>query len=353
MDNQISIIVPIFNCSSFLRQCMDSLVNQTYQNIQIICVNDGSTDDSLNIINEYARNDNRILVYTQINMGLSESRNRGVQLSSGDYIMFVDSDDYLDLNTCEIALNKAIETNASIVQFSYIKEFAGFSKIVHSYNNDFSCHVDRTFIRKLFGPIGDELKYPEKVDLPISAWGKLYKKELVVDTKFVSTKYVGTEDLLFQILTFNKCDYFSYIDLPLYHYRRSVLGTLTTKYMPDKFEKWINMYNLLFAIIKRGNYEKEFEIALYNRIAVSLIGIGLNETYSGAKFSVKAKRIKSILNDDLYAKALKDLKIKIMPIQWKVFFTFLKLRYSFLIVLFLSVIEYLRTRNLWFAKKLS
>lgn len=90
---KVSIIVPVYNVENYLRKCLDSLINQTLKNIEIICINDGSTDNSLSILEEYASKDERIIVINQENAGVSSARNRGLEIATGEYIAFVDADD--------------------------------------------------------------------------------------------------------------------------------------------------------------------------------------------------------------------------------------------------------------------
>lgn len=100
----ISIIVPVYNVSKFLPQCLDSLIKQSYQNIEIIAVNDGSTDNSLEILNRYAQTFSQIRIISQANAGLSAARNTGIATSKGEYLCFVDSDDWMDTDTCRKAI---------------------------------------------------------------------------------------------------------------------------------------------------------------------------------------------------------------------------------------------------------
>lgn len=116
-NNLISIIVPVYNVDLYLRDCLDSIVNQTYRNIEIIIVDDGSSDNSGAICDEYGSRDNRIKVIHQANSGVSEARNVGLDIAIGDYILFVDSDDWIDKEVCETVLELAIEQNADIVCF--------------------------------------------------------------------------------------------------------------------------------------------------------------------------------------------------------------------------------------------
>lgn len=102
---KISIVVAVYNIESYLNQCLDSLINQTIKDIEIICVNDGSTDNSQNIINEYSKKDSRIKVINQDNKGISAARNAGIDAATGEYLLFIDGDDYIDLDLCEKCLN--------------------------------------------------------------------------------------------------------------------------------------------------------------------------------------------------------------------------------------------------------
>ncbi len=145
MDNiKVSIIVPVYNVEKYLQSCMDSLVNQTLEDIEIICVNDGSTDNSLEILESYAKKDSRIKVFTIENSGNSIARNYGIKIAKGKYVGFVDSDDYinetmfeklynsceqndLDLAICKISLfddkTGEVNNNLSLLQFGYFQGF--------------------------------------------------------------------------------------------------------------------------------------------------------------------------------------------------------------------------------------
>lgn len=118
---KISIIVPVYNVEKYLRKCLDSLVNQTLNDIEIICINDGSKDSSLDILNEYAQKDSRIRLINQENTGVSAARNAGLAVAEGEYVIFVDSDDYLELQACELAYNKIFELDADLLVFDYTK----------------------------------------------------------------------------------------------------------------------------------------------------------------------------------------------------------------------------------------
>ena len=117
---KVSIIVPIYNAEEYLPKCIDSLINQTYQNIEIILLNDGSTDNTQNIIASYK--DKRIIAINKKNTGIADTRNEGIKKSTGEYIMFVDSDDYLELNSIELLIKKLEKDKSDIVMFNYYLE---------------------------------------------------------------------------------------------------------------------------------------------------------------------------------------------------------------------------------------
>ena len=118
-DRLVSIIVPVYNVEKYLSKCIESLINQTYTNIEILLINDGSTDNSKKICEQFKEKDSRIKLINKENGGLSDTRNKGLQEAIGKYIAFVDSDDYINENTVEDNLKTAIEKNADIVIFCF------------------------------------------------------------------------------------------------------------------------------------------------------------------------------------------------------------------------------------------
>ena len=124
MNELISIIVPVYKVEPYLNKCVDSIINQTYKNIEIILVDDGSPDNCGKICDDYTKKDSRIKVIHKKNGGLSDARNYGIEASIGDYIMFVDSDDYISANMCEILLKTAKKYNADIINCNFEEVFS-------------------------------------------------------------------------------------------------------------------------------------------------------------------------------------------------------------------------------------
>ena len=132
---KISIVVPVYNVEKYLSKCLESLISQTLADIEIICINDGSTDKSLEILENYASKDNRVKIINQENQGVSTARNNGLACANGEYVTFVDSDDWLESNSCEELYNKAIQTNSDIVLFSHYDVFPN-KKTPYNLAND-------------------------------------------------------------------------------------------------------------------------------------------------------------------------------------------------------------------------
>jgi glycosyltransferase involved in cell wall biosynthesis len=121
MKDLISIVIPVYNTAKYLPRCIESIINQTYKNLEIIIVDDSSTDDSGKIADEYSKKDSRIIIIHQENRGISIARNKAIEVATGDFIGFVDSDDYIEIDMYELLLNTIKEYNADIVQCSYYR----------------------------------------------------------------------------------------------------------------------------------------------------------------------------------------------------------------------------------------
>ena len=209
---KVSIILPIYNVEKYLRQCLDSCINQTLKDIEIICVNDGSTDNCLEIINEYARKDNRIKVINQNNQGLSMARNNGVDIATGEYILFLDSDDWLELNCCKVAYNQAKENDNDFVYFnnSVYNEATGKIK---KYN-----HIK--FADKILNQKKIDIKNTKNINYIICSyiWNKLYKRSWLIENNLKFIK-MQAEDTPYMVMSFLKANSISFIQQSLYIYR--------------------------------------------------------------------------------------------------------------------------------------
>lgn len=313
----VSIIVPVYNTEKYISECLDSLIGQSYAHIEIIAVDDGSTDNSLKILNDISENDKRLKVFSQFNQGVSVARNLALSKATGEYIMFVDADDWIDLFTIEECL-QAIG-DGDVCFFAYIREFANRSlpKLLFPQTHIFSEEECKQLQRRMIGPIGEELANPSMLDSLGTIWGKLYRKEILNGIEFIDLKVIGTaEDSLYNCNVFRKIQKAVYIDKPFYHYRKFNLGAETKRYKPQLFQQW----NTLFEYMKVTITDEMGRKALLNRIALSIIGLGLNECLSPETLKDKTNKIAAIINQLHYREAYKELDFAYFPIHWKLFF---------------------------------
>lgn len=348
MDSLISIIVPVYNTENYLEKCLYSLVNQTYKNIEIIIIDDGSPDNSMNIIQKFVLADNRVKVISQKNQGLSGARNTGMNNANGDYIMFIDSDDWIEIDTCEKAINASEKYNADVVFWPYIKEFSDLQKNNYLFDKTEIIWSEKNInqlSRRMVGLVGDELANPQSIDNLVTAWGKLYKKSVIGDVRFTDTKIIGTEDALFNIEVFLGINSAVYIPDLLSHYRKDNESSLTHNYKKKLVSRWREMYSRIKFLLDRNDMSREYYDALKNRICFGLIGLGINLAEDKKmSFKEKKKEIYNILSMKHYQIALKDLDFSYLPIQWKVFFKLAKNNNALLLLWLLKIMDYLRKK---------
>ena len=313
-------------------------------------MNDGSKDSSLEILNHYVKKDKRIIVIDQLNSGVSVARNNALDRVKGEYYMFVDSDDWLDLDACEFSYNRIKELGADCLMFSYVKEFGNHSiesRIFDSgefvYNE---IETRRNFHRRLFGLLGDELEYPEKGDIIISPCMQLFRTSKFNKIRFYDIRNIGTfEDGLYQIDLYRNCQKFVYIDKPFYHYRKTNCNSITSKYNPNLSKQWMVLFELMFQKIKDYNLGLDYIQALDNRIAMSMIGLGLNEIHAKNGFLPSLKKVKTLLAISRVRESLRLLDTSKMPLSWKIFFFLCKHKLIFSLTLMLYLIEFVRTHR--------
>ena len=316
----LSIIIPCYNVEKFVQKCTERILLQNGFDFEIILVNDGSKDKTLDILENLVEKDHRIKVINQQNQGLSGARNTGIENAKGDYIMFVDADDWLEPNALDI-ISKNFNKE-DLFCFSYNRVFEK-----KSVPRDLKINgvYEAAFIqRRMVGLLGEELRDPSQADSLVTAWGKIYKTEIIKknEISFLDTKMIGTEDALFNIQYLEFVNKVNVLNVSLYNYYKVNNGSLTNLYKPYLFQQWKTLYQKISETISNKNID--FQKALSNRIALSIIGLGLNETFSDVPFYAKIKKISVIFHDPIYIKAYQNLEMKYFPIHWKLFFSLAK-----------------------------
>ena len=255
--DKISVIIPVYNVEKYIHQCLDSVINQTYKNLEIILIDDGSTDKSGGVCDEYANRDKRIKVIHKQNEGVSQARNTGLDICTGDYIAFIDPDDFIQEHTYEILMNYIKQNKADIVWFDYffyslsennskiVKRNMFNKKIFYNLNTNTN---RETFAKDLF----------QKYHLAGHCWNKLYKKKIWNDIRFPYKMRCEDGYVLMPVLMQAK----NILVVPdnLYYYRTNNYTSLS-KNRPKNFKhdfiesRWIQAieYNVLYPNSKEAN----------------------------------------------------------------------------------------------------
>lgn len=336
----VSVIIPIYNVELYLRTCLDSVLSQTYSNIEVICINDGSTDMSTEILTEYKNCDKRIKVITIKNSGVSNARNLALKESCGDYVMFVDADDWLEKETIEKLLNHSKFPECDIAMFPYFSEHTNSTAERKLFEKDivFSGKEKNDLARLLIGPIGSEINNPAKLDSYGTIWGKIYKRRIIEGLSFIDLKIIGTaEDSVFNMHAFKRAKRILYTNIVHYHYRRNNTSSATSKYRPWLVNCWKHQY----SIISRSFQSDVEQEALQNRIALNVLGASLNE-FSAPN---RNKSIRLLLNDFIYHEALKNLTVRYLPFHWKVFYSCARYKQNVLLMFLIMAIKKILSRK--------
>ena len=285
MTEKITVIVPVYNVENYLEKCLDSLINQTYKNIEIIVINDGSTDNSGEICQEYAQKDNRIVYIEKENGGLSDARNVGLDKMTGSYVTFIDSDDWIEQDYIETLYKKIVEYQADIAVGNY-----------YSYNEDEETYYFHIYGDSYYEKVYDNISIFEnlyesqemKSFALISAWGKLYKAKLFDYLRFDKGK-LG-EDGYFNQKMYLSVNKVVYLNKGLYAYRQrsgSITKTWTEKWMHALVDAMSERVTLLANM----GYPLEKHLAVYRQmLEVSLANgqaSGLSDTATYKEFEMK------------------------------------------------------------------
>ena len=256
---KVSVIVPVFNEAKVLARCMESLLKQTLKEIEVICINDGSTDSSLEILQKYASQDYRIKVISQENKGLSASRNKGLDIASGQYIFFLDSDDYLHPQALDIFYQTAIRSGAPVVVSK------SYCKLGKDAVSDALINTDHLRYKVCRSPLSG--LYRHRL-ISAVAWNKLYKKDAIKDFRFIEGIYF--EDWPFTACFFSSIDSFALINEKVYIYNTSTPSITRSKFTIRKIHDYIVGIRYVYNYFMNLNKVKEWEIVRKNRITTSL-----------------------------------------------------------------------------------
>lgn len=233
---KISVIVPVYNAEKYLHRCIESILNQTFEDFEVLLINDGSTDQSPAICDEYAKIDSRVRVFHKENGGVSSARNVGLQNMIGEYSIHCDSDDWVDLNYLKTFNKVAISTNADIIWSDFIvKNKKTYTLIKEESDEVITSLINKLLLSKIHG----------------SVWNKLIRNKVIIDNNITFFDGVDMcEDLLFVVECLLKSKKIKYVPLGLYYYRRDRLDSLASSFSIKKMQSKTYVFkrieNLIF-----------------------------------------------------------------------------------------------------------
>ena len=301
---KVSLVVAVYNLEKYIAECLDSIINQTFEDIEIICVNDGSKDKSLAILEDYSLKDSRIKIITQPNQGSGAARNTGLAEAKGEYVQFLDGDDYFEPQMVEKLYNLASKYNADISACSS-RKVDDDGNITETRNPNSPVNLMKTPFNKPFS----YKDFPEEFFdlLGSSPWNKMYRRRMLEENNLKYPKLTGPDDLTFVFMAQACAESIVAVDDELINYRFNRPGSVFTyraNYASDIVRASVIVQDFL---IKTGRYD-------YLKTAY------LNAFKSAIRWET------SLCNNEQYENFLKDLK-KIRPDDWEIFNSALKKDY--------------------------
>lgn len=307
---RVSVIIPIYNVEKYLNRCLDSIINQTYTDIEIILINDGSTDNSGKICDEYKKRDRRIKVLHQKNSGVSYARLNGFNISQGEYITFVDPDDYLDLRAIEVMINFIERENVDLIVCQVKEVYENLLKAIKIrpgigyYNKNKIIDLLRTKV--LYD------KETQMAGINLCIWAKLIKRDFLRDALVEGLDLIYAEDQIILISLLYKIKSMYVIPNYLYYYNCFREGQVTKTYNE---EIWHNIERYLekLILIDRKNFLKEID----NRIILSImpfVSIALKNGNRNVIFKLKSNT--NLLDKIHFSKLSFKNKIKYMFLKY-------------------------------------
>lgn len=286
--DKVTVVVPVFNTLEYLSRCINSIKNQTYQNIEILIINDGSTDESKRMCELIANQDKRIRVINQDNKGLAEARNVGIEQASGEFICFIDSDDYIENSMIEVLLKSIQQTNADVCECSF------FIHMKNGIVKDVTC--EQKGVEIVENQLDLVNAYSDATIL-IPAWDKIYRKSSIKDLKFDKSCFKEDADYIYRLCMAGKK--FALVSKPFYHYVKRKSSSLTGDKISERLfslQQW--GYKAYEDVLSKGpEYKDAAERILYNSL-VHILRNFMRDYINGVLEENEYKEeIQSVVND--------------------------------------------------------
>lgn len=331
MHPRISVIIPIYNVEKYIQQCIDSVIHQTLNEIEIILVDDQSPDNCPKICDQYAKTDRRIkIVHKPINEGLGFARNSGLKVATGEFVAFIDSDDFIDKNMFYSLYQEAIQSNADIVYcgLSFYKNGCFTKKEEVSKRTVYSTENERKELILDF--VAPEPSYKSDVKYMMSACKAIYRRSIIKENEiyFLSERKILSEDIFFNIQTILKSNIIIFLPTPFYFYRYNT-NSITHKFNIEKYKKHHIFFQELETLLKYSFDYKEYSIRL-NRLKLLYLRVSLSALFKDKTNKNLKSDFEFIINDDLWYNLFLEYPYRNLPIKHRLFFLLLKIKCYFL-----------------------
>ena len=328
----VSVVLPIYNVEKYLDRCIESVVGQTYKNLEIILVDDGSTDSCLQKCDEWSTKDSRIKVIHKINAGLGMARNTGIDNATGKYIFFFDSDDYVDVSIIEKCVNSAIEYGSEVVVFGRNDVYDDGKISPYSIKTQKKVFRGNEVVREVLPAM-----FNYSMGFGVSAWGKMYDLETIkrLEKRFVSEREIISEDAYFAIDFYPDVNVISIVPEDLYYYCKRE-NSLSRVYNSERQKKNDIFYLKTVELAQSKGLDSD--IIKYIGVRYQMYTISAMKQACRSNLSKKRKKeeLKKIFKSDVLRSTLTKNIISHHSKSMKLFFTCLKYRLHALCIFLLN-----------------
>lgn len=254
---KLSIVIPVYNVENYIPQCLESILNQSFKDLEVICVNDGSTDNSLSVLQDYKAKDDRIIIIDKKNEGSGIARNAGLSIAKGEYVYYVDGDDWIEDNALEKIIVKADELNTDILIFGGLSYYEGKGK-----NGGYSADkLPKKYFNKVFS--SKDIK-KDIFKFPSTAWTKLYRRDFLIKNNIKFQDIKAGQDQLPFFHSMIKAERIALLPENIYCYRKNRKGAVTSVKKKKSFSPIYVFYGVE-EMLKSENLLDEYKNVFVNK----------------------------------------------------------------------------------------
>ena len=321
MSDTVSIVLPIYNVERYLTKCINSIVSQTYKNLEIILVDDGSPDNCPRICDDWAEKDPRIKVIHKVNQGLGMARNTGIEHATGKYIFFFDSDDYIDISLVEKCISAVKDSDGDLVWYSVSDVNENGEVLSSAVSNKVKSYDDNKSVTEVLLPelMSHDYRLGEPANFAFSAWSGMFSMDIIREhnLSFPSEREIISEDTYFLLQYFRYVNKAITLDEILYfHYINT--SSLTTTYRADRQDKNNYFLDVTTELLKKLEYKDEIKIRLcmlyhsFTLAALKMVyssNLSKKEKRKISKAILKSSQLRQSISNDVLSREKKTVRL--------------------------------------------